>query len=396
MNQISTPRRTGAGVAVGALVASALLFAPPAHAADPTVITSVRESDIAKDATVKTGWYQALEAGQPKVITGGLELVGPSRVIKGFADSDNSVDSLAKIAGANFVAAPGPVSLQVPVSVDLDGAGSGEPVLTTLSSAVGTGKVVETTDLWTSSEAFGTIAANDPKPLSEIIAAATIDGATHKVQGFGVDAATGTSLVSSITFDGTQYLFGNTAPVVRDVSVSTKLNTPVNVALAATDADGNALKYTVTSVTNGTLTATGTERTFTPTKNYSGNAVVKYTVDDERGGSASATIAIKVKKLATKVTIYRVNPVSGKITTKSKVKVYAAISIDGKAAPAGTVIYGYAKGKKVTSGKVNKLGKVKLSLPNKLPKGKSTLKVQKVGSKTLSGSTASISVRIKK
>lgn len=393
MNQISTPRRTGAGVAVGALVASALLFAPPAQAAGS--ITNVRESDIAKDATVKTGWYQALEAGQPKVLNGGLELVGPSRVIKGYADSDSSV-SLAKIAGANFVATPGPVSLQVPVSVDLDGAGSGEPVLTTLSSEAGTGGEVKLTDLWTSSEAFGTIAADDPKPLSEIIAAADVEGATSKVQGFGVDAATGTSLVSSITFNDTEYRFANTAPGVKDASLATRINTPLDVKLAATDADGNALTYEITAVLDGKLTGSGTDWIFTPKSSFTGNSIVKYTVKDGRGGESTATITIKVSKFSSKIAIYRVHPASNKITTKSKVYVYAAVTVDGKPAPRGSTVYAYAKGKKVTSGKVNSYGKVKMALPNKLPKGKSTLKVTKVGSKSTNGSSASISVRIKK
>lgn len=395
MNHSTTRfRRTGAGAAIGALVASALMFAP-AQAADDA-ITSVRESEIAKDATVKTGWYQAGAAGQPKVLNGGLELVGPSRVLYGYADSDNSVDSLSKIVGANFVATPGPVSLQVPVSIDLDGAGSGEPVLTTLSSAASTGKAVELTDEWTSSEAFGTIAAGDPTPLSEIIAAASVEGAKYKVQGFGVDAATGTSVVSEIRFNGTRYLFANTAPSVKDRALSTKINKPISVPLAATDADGNTLTYEITSVTDGTLTGSGTDRTFTPKSGFAGNSVVKYTVTDGRGGSSSATITIKVSKLSSKVSIYRVHPSSSKITTKSRVYVYASVTVDGTAAPRGSAVYLYVKGKKVGTGKVNSSGKVKLRLPNKLPKGKSTLKVTKVGSKTTNGATASIAVRLKK
>lgn len=392
-------RRSGSGVAVGALVASALLFAP-AQAAD-NAITSVRESEIALNENVYEGWHQGAEGGQQKVINEGLELTGRSQVIKGYKDNKNENLSdatqnfdISKLPGNSFTVKSGTVSFQVPIFVDVDGAGPGAAVFTTLRTPLGTGGEVKLTDDWESSEAFGTIPADTPKPLSEIIAA--VDAGTYKVLAFGVYNEAGTSVVSDITFDGTKYLFANAAPAVKDVTLTTKINTPIDVPLAATDADGNTLEYTVTSVTDGTLTGSGTARTFTPKSGFSGNSVVKYTVTDGRGGSSSATITVKVKKLVSKVSIYRVHPASSKITTKSKVYVYASVTVDGKAAPRGSAVYLYAKGKKVSTGKINSYGKVKLALPSKLPKGKSTLKVTKVGSKSTNGSSASVAVRIKK
>lgn len=103
-----------------------------------------------------------------------------------------------------------------------------------------------------------------------------------------------------------------------------------------------------------------------------------------------------IDKLASDVDIYRVHPKSGKITTKSKVSFYASVKVDGKSAAAGTVVHGYAKGKRVTTGKVNKSGKVKLTLPGKLPKGKSTLKVALFSSSNVKGSSDSVKVKVVK
>jgi hypothetical protein len=91
-----------------------------------------------------------------------------------------------------------------------------------------------------------------------------------------------------------------------------------------------------------------------------------------------------------------VHPKSGKITTRSTVSFYVEVTIAGKAAPAGTVVNGYAKGTLVTTGKVNGAGKVKLVVRSKLPKGSSTLKAQLPSSDTVKGSTDSVKVKVVK
>lgn len=101
-----------------------------------------------------------------------------------------------------------------------------------------------------------------------------------------------------------------------------------------------------------------------------------------------------IDKTASKVDIYRVNPKSGKITTKNTVSFYATVTIGGAKAPAGTVVTGYAKGKKVATGKVNSVGKVKLVVKGKLPKGSSTLKAELPGSDTVAASSDSLNVKV--
>jgi hypothetical protein len=73
MTSTSTRRRAGAGVAVSALIGSALLFTPSAQAAD--TITNVRESEIAPTEATYAGWHQGAEGGKYQVGNDGLELI---------------------------------------------------------------------------------------------------------------------------------------------------------------------------------------------------------------------------------------------------------------------------------------------------------------------------------
>nr|MCW2727243.1 hypothetical protein [Aeromicrobium sp.] len=372
MIQTSTRRRTGAGVAVGALVTSALLFTPSAQAA--TTTTDVRESQIAKTASAD-GWY--ITAGDAKVANEGLQLTGGAQLIKGNAASTTS--TLDDVGTATVAATPADAA---PFRAQL----------TDDSIADGPATLRETAaDVWQSDKQIGTIAPDTNATLAEIGA---VVGTDYKITGFGV-ASTGTAVVSQIEFDDTAYKFANSAPVAKDRSISTKLNTAVSVPLTATDVDGNALTYTISSVVGGSVTGSGATQTFTPAKDFKGSASVKYTVDDARGGVATGTVTIQVQKLTGKVEIYRIHP-AGKVSVRNTVKLYATVKVDGKSAPRGTTVYGYAKGKKVITAKVNSSGKVKLTLPNKLPAGKATLKVAQVGSSKLNADSDSIVVRVKK
>jgi len=124
---------------------------------------------------------------------------------------------------------------------------------------------------------------------------ATADNQTLALQandqdGVGTDlpAVTSNAMISSI----------NDAPVAGDDAVSTNEETPVTVSVRAndTDVDGDAL--TVSSVTqgsNGTVTIVGdTTITYTPNVNYSGADSFTYTLSDDQGGTATATVSITV------------------------------------------------------------------------------------------------------
>ncbi len=205
----------------------------------------------------------------------------------------------------------------------------------------------------------------------------------------------GDGIIDAITVGATTYTFvaKNNSPIASSRTIATKAGKAVGITLPASDADGDVLTYAVTS-RGGSVSGSGATRTFTPAATFSGRAVVTFTVTDGRGGSATGTVTVDVAKLASSVAIDRVHPAAGRITTKRAVSVYATVVIDGRTAPRGTVVDGYAKGKKVTSGKVNSKGKVKLTV-GALRKGKSTLTVKVPSSSTVTGSSASKAVRVK-
>lgn len=88
---------------------------------------------------------------------------------------------------------------------------------------------------------------------------------------------------------------GNSAPVASDQTVSTAYDTAVAITLAASDADGDALSYTIISLpTHGTLGGSGASRTYTPTAGYSGADSFSFSVDDGTANSNTALVSIAV------------------------------------------------------------------------------------------------------
>jgi|GEM_PF-2875461 len=91
---------------------------------------------------------------------------------------------------------------------------------------------------------------------------------------------------------------GNDAPVASDDTLTTDEDTPANGTLVATDADGDALTYSiVTQPTNGTVTitdaATG-DFTYTPNADYNGSDSFTFIANDGVLDSNEATVDITV------------------------------------------------------------------------------------------------------
>lgn len=378
MTSSSTRRRSAAGVAIGALAGSALLFAPSAQAA--TTITNVREVDIAKYSatTPTTGWYQASATGEYQVVNAGLSLTAGTQILK----ANTSTADLTDVGTATVAVATGSVANFEAVVTDADIVDG--PA--TLRPSIAPGE-------WVSDKTIGDIAAGDPATL-EAFDTALDAGAAYTISAFGVESVTGTNVVSSITFDDAQYTFANNAPVAKNRSYTTKVEKAVTVNLASTDVDDNVLTYTAAGVVGGTVTVAGSTATFTPSAGFRGAASVSYTVTDNRGGTSAGVISITVEKLKGKVDVYRIHPSNPSV--RSTVYIYATVKTDGVNAAKGSTVYVYAKGKKVGTSKVNSVGKVKVKLPNKLPYGKATLKVTQAGSWKLSGGTDSYVVRVRK
>lgn len=90
----------------------------------------------------------------------------------------------------------------------------------------------------------------------------------------------------------------NTAPVANDVTEETEFETPTDITLDGTDADGDALTYTIVdgpTAEQGTLSAVdGNQVTFTPAEGFTGDATFTYSVNDGSVSSAPATVTVTV------------------------------------------------------------------------------------------------------
>ena len=87
----------------------------------------------------------------------------------------------------------------------------------------------------------------------------------------------------------------NDAPVAQDQPVTTDEDTAVEITLAATDVDGDALTYALaTAPTNGTLTGTAPNVTYTPNPAYAGADSFSFKASDGVAESNVATVTITV------------------------------------------------------------------------------------------------------
>ena len=92
----------------------------------------------------------------------------------------------------------------------------------------------------------------------------------------------------------------NVTPVATAQSLTVNEDTTDNaITLAGTDADGNSLTYTIaTQPTNGTLSGTAPNVTYTPKADFFGTETFTFTVNDGTVDSAPATVTITVSDVA--------------------------------------------------------------------------------------------------
>lgn len=90
----------------------------------------------------------------------------------------------------------------------------------------------------------------------------------------------------------------NTAPVANDDSVTTDEDTSVAVTLSATDQEQSSLTYIIVGgPSNGTLTGTGANRTYTPDGDFNGADSFTFKANDGALDSNVATVSITVNSV---------------------------------------------------------------------------------------------------
>ncbi len=96
----------------------------------------------------------------------------------------------------------------------------------------------------------------------------------------------------------------NTPPVAIAQSVEVDKNASIAFTLTATDADNNALSYTIDSnASNGTLSGTPPNLTYTPDVGFVGSDSFTFLVSDGNSGNSTATVSITVNDVQNGVEI---------------------------------------------------------------------------------------------
>ena len=87
----------------------------------------------------------------------------------------------------------------------------------------------------------------------------------------------------------------NTTPIATAQNISVVANTDSAITLAGTDSDGDALTFAIDAApTNGAISGTAPNITYTPNTNFTGNDSFTFTVSDGVATSSPATVDINV------------------------------------------------------------------------------------------------------
>lgn len=116
------------------------------------------------------------------------------------------------------------------------------------------------------------------------------------VSGCGGGLVSNTYTTGAISGDCTvSATFVNNAPVADDQSKSTDEDTAVGITLTGSDVDGDPLTYAViSSPSNGTLSGTAPNLTYTPNANFNGTDTFTFKANDGIVDSNIATVTITV------------------------------------------------------------------------------------------------------
>ncbi|RNL60508.1 hypothetical protein EFK50_19495 [Nocardioides marmoriginsengisoli] len=368
-------------------------FAEPETA--PGTTSVLRARDIRADESTYAGWHQGAAGGTITADPDSTELnLGATRsqLLNGYPNNSNDLDSpngvnlVTALTGASYTVVSGPVHFQVALfAADPD---SGQTKFATLRPAAPAVPGLNRVDVgqeWISSKAIGTIAANTPMLLGDLLSQIP----SAKVIGYGVYQDNGgNGKISDITFDGVRTTFtGNRTPASAAVSGSTTSGHAVTLALKGNDADGDPITYSVGTPAKGTAAVTGGSVKFTAPVGYVGTTSFSYTATDDLGAAKAGTVTVKVGQVRSALSL--------RVTKGAAKKTFFTVRVS---APGAVVDGGRVDvkrlGKVVASGKVVN-GKVRLLVGKKLPKGSKYYGIYFRGTTSATAKSVLLKVRIR-
>ncbi|BCM89672.1 hypothetical protein IAD21_01519 [Abditibacteriota bacterium] len=124
----------------------------------------------------------------------------------------------------------------------------------------------------------------------------------------------------------------NDAPVATPQSVTLDEDTSKAIVLSGTDIDGDVLAYAVTvAPTNGTLSGTAPNLTYTPKANFNGTDAFTFSVTDPSGLKSSALVSLTVRPVNDAPTATPLSITTTASTAKSFSVAANASDVDGDA-----------------------------------------------------------------
>jgi VCBS repeat-containing protein len=283
---------TGSNTATVELTVTAVNDAPVANdvtattAEDTTKSVALVASDVDGDALaysiVAAPAHGTLSGtGANRTYTPDANYHGPDSFTYKATDGSGADSSVATVGLTISAVNDAPVCPPLSMNLDEDATAAITPVCTDVEGDAVTLEIASQGTKGTAS-----LAGGDLRYAASPNANGT-DGFTYR----GRDgSAAGAAAAVSVTINPI-----NDAPVAQGQSVSTLEDTAKALTLGATDADGDALTFTIVSgPANGTLTGTGADRVYTPAANFFGDDSFTFKASDGVLETDVVTVTIAV------------------------------------------------------------------------------------------------------
>lgn len=254
-------------------------------------ITSLTSNSVTNSLTWQNVRVRP-SAGTP-LASGDITISSSSTAtLNGITLNSTNLGTLAEVTGA--VSASVSTVSASPTSVPADGTTT-STVTVTLKDASSNPVSGKTVTLSSSRVANDVISAASGSSNASGVVTFTVKSSAIGISTYTATDTTDANLVISQT---TSVHFTDVAPVANNQTVSTNEDTAKTINLSATDTEGSPLTYILVSdPSNGSLSGSGSSRTYTPNANFNGSSSFTFKVNDGTVDSNTATVSITVNSV---------------------------------------------------------------------------------------------------